>query len=72
MATAGWLNAGKLLPPNSSAYENKVTAIETLGIICDATEEHANARGAFSCSADIVGTCEMEDTAEWTGAEKLR
>lgn len=72
IATAGKFNAGKLLPPNLTPGENRVTAMDTVGIIRDATEEPANTKGTFSKTADIVGTREIEDAAEKTGAEKLR
>lgn len=72
MVSAGCLNAGKLSSPNYSPYEDKVTAIDAVGMMCDATEEHANALGALPKSTDMVGTREMDDKAEKTGAECLK
>lgn len=67
--TTGEINVGKLISSNASSNEDKVTASDTYGIICDATEDMTNTGGTIPCPTDIVGTCEMYDVTESTGTE---
>ncbi len=57
--TTGEINVGKLISSNVSSNEEKVTASDTYGIICDATEDITNSGGTIPCPTDMVGTCEM-------------
>lgn len=69
MVTAGRLNAGKLISTNTSMGIEKLTAMLAVGIMCDTAEEIAMTGNAMSCSVDMVGSCEIDDIAESTGAE---
>lgn len=67
--TAGEINVGKLISSNVSSNEECVTASDTYGIICDATEDITNPGGTIPCPTDIVGTCEIIDITESPGTE---
>lgn len=61
------MNVGKLSSSNVSVGCEWVTAIVTLGIICDASEVVAWSGVVESISADIVGSCVIDDLAEVEG-----
>lgn len=58
------LNAGKSIPSNCSSNEEWVTALDTVGMMCDTTEECVNTDGTAPWPSDMVGTCSMNDISE--------
>lgn len=64
--TTGCFNVGKLLSPNCTSGVDCLTALNTVGMMCDVTDIAAECNGKYHCTADIVGTCKKSIAHENT------
>lgn len=60
----GKLNAGKLLSTNKTSGENRITALDTVGIICDLIDIHTENKPGKPNTTDMVGTRCKSKTAD--------